>query len=275
MKVDFHIHSHHSDGALSVQQIVQLDQERELAQISITDHDTMNAYKVLEGVDLGGLQVISGCEFSCQWKGRNIHIVGLNLDLYSDAMSQAMTHQQTARENRTLLIADALEAKGFSGALSAAKKIAGDSTLGRPHFARFLVDEGYVKDEKQAFSKYLCAGKIGDIKSCWPEIEQAIGWIKGAGGIAVLAHPLKYGMTLTKLRAFLADFVDKGGQAIEVISGSGNEQARITDMARLANQFGLHASLGSDYHRPGQPWAELGFIAELPSMSKPVWKYWQ
>ena len=127
---------------------------------------------------------------------------------------------------------------------------------------------------QKAFKRYLGAGKAGDIRQQWAELGDVISWIRSAGGVAVLAHPTKYNMTRTKLCLLLEDFVQLGGEAIEVISGS--QTASITDsMSKLCQQFNLLASCGSDFHAPSQPWAALGMIPKLPDNNVPVWTRWQ
>ena len=114
-------------------------------------------------------------------------------------------------------------------------------------------------------------GKVGDVKQHWAELPQIIQWIRGAGGIAVLAHPLKYKLTRTKLKKLIEDFIKAGGQGIEVVSGQ--QQAQQTaDLAQLCEQNKLLASCGSDFHMPGRPWAELGLFASLPANVTPVWE---
>ena len=273
MKVDFHMHSLHSDGVLSCRELLSLACSRNLDQIAITDHDTLAGYREFGSQFPTDLRLITGCEFSASWQSLGVHIVGLNLDLCSPVMAEAMAVQAKTREQRSLAIAKALAKKGFADALDSAKKHARGAVIGRPHFAEFLVEQGYVKDRKQAFKKYLGAGKIGDVKANWRDLGQVCQWITDAGGVAVLAHPLKYGLTQTKLRQLLADFEACGGRAIEVISGDQNPD-KTAQLAKLAHQFDLYASVGSDFHQPGQRWADLGMIPALPSVCKPVWTLW-
>ena len=198
-----------------------------------------------------------------------IHVVGLGIDPSHPAMAEGLSVQKAARLKRAETIAERLEKRGFDGALAGAKALAGDSQLGRPHFARFLVDHGHVSSFNQAFKKHLGAGKPGDVKAMWPAMATAVQWIEQCGGIAVLAHPLHYKMTNTKLRALLTDFREAGGRAMEVVNGrQHNDQAR--HLSKLAADFDLMASCGSDFHRP-TPWSELGVMAQMPDNCHPVW----
>jgi len=274
MEIDFHIHSRHSDGVLEVSEIIELAQSRGLREFSITDHDTLEAYSESSVLDLKGMKLVPGCEFSSIWKGRTVHIVGLNLDIASDVMRDATTAQAKAREQRSIQIADKLESRGMPGALEGARKYAKGAVLGRPHFASYLIDEGFAKDSCQAFRKFLGDGKIGDVKTHWRSVEEVVSWINRASGVAVLAHPLKYGMTQTKLRELLVEFTAAGGSAIEVVSGAQTPD-QIQQLALLAAHFGLLSSAGSDFHRPGQSWADLGVVQPLPAGCIPVWSLWR
>lgn len=273
MKTDFHIHSCHSDGALSVSDLIGLARQRDVGRISITDHDCVSAYGELSTIYHSDIEIIPGCEFSSVWRSMTIHVLGLNLDLKSANLSAAINNQTKARDLRAHKIAEVLEKKGLPGSLEGALQIANGGVLGRPHFAQFMVDQSFVKDRKQAFKKYLGAGKVGDVKAQWPNIEDVCEWIVLSGGIPVLAHPLKYGLTQTRLKNLLVDFKEAGGLAIEVISGA-QDRPRIENLVNLAEQFDFHASLGSDFHQPDQAWADLGLIPDLPAGCQPVWQLW-
>ena len=272
MIVDFHTHSQCSDGHLVPQDLVDLAAVRGCEQIAITDHDTVAAYAELDTQALP-VRLIGGCEFSTQWQGLDIHVVGLNLDLHSAELLDGLAQQQAARQQRAQRIADQLARQGFADAHVGALEFAQGGSVGRPHFARYLVEQGAVANFQQAFKRYLAAGKPAYVRTEWADLEQVCGWIIAAGGIAVLAHPLKYKMTHTKLRSLLLVFKAAGGGAVEVVSGAQQpEQTR--RMAALARQFDLLASVGSDFHQLGQPWAALGQVAALPEGCKPIWSRW-
>jgi predicted metal-dependent phosphoesterase TrpH len=277
IKVDFHMHSQHSDGSLTPQALFALAVEQELDQISITDHDTVAAYADLAAYGPGhnkGIKIIPGCEFSCLWAGRNIHVLGLNLNLQHRGLIKAMAFQANARVDRAQTIAEVLAKFGFKDTLEGAQAKATGDIVGRPHFAQHLVDAGHVKNMRQAFQLYLGAGKPGDIKSSWPDLIQVCQWISEAGGVAVIAHPMKYGLTLTKLRKLCVEFKAAGGLGLEVISGS-QDPVKTDTLAMLAVDYDFFASAGSDFHQPGQTWAELGKVVSLPVRCTPIWQCWQ
>lgn len=267
-----HSHTHFSDGILSPEALVARAEEQGVAVLAITDHDTIAGLEIAhKAATECGITLINGIEFSSQWGKGGVHIVGLGVDVHSHALRDAVKFQDHARINRALAIAERLAKAGFPDALSGAQVFAGEATLGRPHFAQYLVSIGAVKNINAAFKKYLAAGKPADVKYQWPLMPQVIAWIHAAGGRAVLAHPAKYELTRTKMCALIADFAQAGGDAVEVVSGI--QAAGMTDdLAKIVNARGLYASCGSDFHMPNQPWQELGRFTPLPPSVKPVWE---
>ena len=272
MNVDLHCHTNLSDGALAPSALVDLAIEREIDMLSITDHDTLAAYQAITEVP-ANLRIIPGIELSSQWRKSGVHIVGLNLDIASDAILEAVAQQSKARSERGEKIAEKLGRLGFENCLDGAISYTSGGQVGRPHFAQHLVAIGAVSTVAQAFKKYLGAGKAGDIKEQWADIPTVVSWIREAGGVAVLAHPLKYKLTRTKLNALLDDFTEAGGEGMEVISGL-QLPAITKDLGILCNKYDLLASCGSDFHSSGQPWAALGRVAALPDNCSPVWHRW-
>lgn len=275
MIYDLHTHSNASDGILSPEELVSRAKSRGVTHLALTDHDTTEGlHRAGIIADQEGICLISGIEFSTQWQGINIHIVGLNVNVEGEQLCAAIAKQGKIRGERAHEIGRRLAHEGIKDAYDGARSFAQGSIIGRPHFARFLVDKGHVPSMSVAFKRYLGAGKAGDVKHSWPDIGQAVADIRSAGGVAVIAHPNRYNLTRTKLRRLVADFKDAGGEAIEVVSGqqSSNDTAA---MQNIAAQFDLHASCGSDFHMPDQPWQELGAFGALPAQCNPVWQLWQ
>jgi predicted metal-dependent phosphoesterase TrpH len=273
MHADLHTHTNASDGMLSPQELIALAQKAGVRLLSITDHDTIAAYQSAPPVQDDAFTLIPGVEFSSVWNKMGIHIVGLNVQTDHPTLLAGIDTQQTARNKRAEMIAARLTKLGFTDTLSGARDIAGSASLGRPHFAAWLVNSGQISDEKTAFKKYLGQGKACDIKTVWPQMKTVIEWITAAGGKAILAHPAKYKLTNRKLEELVSAFTADGGHGMEVICGK-----QIPDLsarlAKLANRHGLLASCGSDFHRLGQHWAEPGCIPELPAGCRPVWENW-
>lgn len=273
MSVDLHTHTTASDGVLTPSALVTRARSNGVKTLAITDHDTLDAYDELDGDTNLGLDLVCGIELSSRWAGKEVHIVGLNIDRKSDASRIAVSAQRSARTERAAHIALKLKQAGLGDTLSAVNDLAGDASIGRPHFAQYLVDAGFVKDTQQAFRKYLGGNRLGNLKQFWPEMRHVIDWIKGAGGIAVLAHPAHYRLTHSRLRCLVEEFVDSGGVGVEVVSGRqlGPVTGRLQD---LATSYNLLASCGSDFHRPGAHWADVGCIEPLPPDCRPVWDAW-
>ena len=269
MKFDLHSHTTISDGALAPQELVLRALDKGVDALAITDHDTIDAFAELPASH-NNIEIIGGIEFSTQWENTGIHILGLNIDLHSDAIKTGARIQTEARMLRARQIGEKLAKQGIENAFEGASLLANDGYVGRPHFAQYLVDIGKVKSMQAAFKKYLGAGKAGDVKQHWASTDQVIEWIRDANGIAVLAHPLKYKLTNSKLKRLLDSFIKSGGQGIEVVSGR-QLPYQTEFVARLCEQKGLLASCGSDFHMPSKHWAELGAFPALPGNVTPVW----
>lgn len=272
--LDLHMHSTASDGALSPTELVALCHARGLTHMALTDHDTIaGVAEAASEAERLGLRLLTGTELSAQWQGVTIHIVALLPDGVRGALAEGLAAQARARVARGEIIAQRLEAIGLDDALAKAREQAGsERPLGRPDFARALVAAGLVPDMSTAFKKHLGAGKRGDVKSHWPYLGEAVGWIRDAGGVAVLAHPLRYGLTRRKRGLLLDGFVAAGGEAAELISGFQNPDVT-RDLARQLQERELYGSLGSDFHFPGGPLAP-GSMSQAPRTTlAPVWTH--
>lgn len=269
---DLHTHTNASDGALHPAELIRFAGEQNVDCLAITDHDTLAAYEQLDPAHTGRPKLIVGVELSTVWGSHSIHVIGLNVDRGNPTLSDGIVKQQDLRLSRATTIAHRLTKTGIDNPLTAVLDIAGDSMIGRPHFAQHLVDVGLVKNIRAAFRKYLGSGKIGDVKQCWESLPDVVAWITAAGGTPVLAHPAKYGMTWAKLRALIEDFKDAGGQAMEVVCGS-QELPVTTRLADLSLEFELAASCGSDFHQPSA-WSAPGRFPPLPDSVTNVWDTW-
>ncbi|GAB5451733.1 MAG: PHP domain-containing protein [Halioglobus sp.] len=276
MLIDFHTHTSASDGALAPEVLLARAAELGVAVLSITDHDTMGGYAAVRNHPLlrqHSMQLVPGVEFSCRWSGATIHVVGLGMEPGHNRLSEALTIMESARCERALKIARRLGERGFEGALQGAQAEAGESQLGRPHFASWMVQQEHVKDHREAFDRYLGQGKIGDVKAFWPELQQVVEWINASAGVAVLAHPYKYRFTGMKLRRLIMAFVEAGGGAIEMQSGRQTAQ-QTAQLKRYAQEFDLEVSVGSDFHRDGAHNAPLGVDVPLDAELRGVWQRW-
>ncbi|MCW8963316.1 MAG: PHP domain-containing protein [Gammaproteobacteria bacterium] len=272
MKYDLHSHSIASDGTLTPTALVHEAVEEGVTHLALTDHDTLaglpEARQAVAGLNI---ELIAGAELSAMWNGRTIHIVGLHLDVESSVLREGIRQQLEFRDWRGREIARRLEKKaGIEDAYEGALSFVHGGLVSRTHFARYLVEAGYAKDFGQAFKKYLLKGKPGHVRGDWASLADVVEWIRAADGIAVLAHPARYNLTATRLRGLLAEFIEAGGEAIEVLSGS-HTPNEVKAMAGHALRFGLLASAGSDYHGPENPWVHLGRLPEMPESCTAVW----
>ncbi|WP_165855356.1 PHP domain-containing protein [Marinobacter sp. JSM 1782161] len=272
-RIDLHCHSTASDGVLSPTELVARAAERGVTHLALTDHDTTAGLpEAAKAANDAGICLVPGIELSCQWRSQTIHVVGLGFDDNHPRWREALTGQAENRWRRARMIAERLTRLRVDDLLDKATAQAGGDVPGRPHFARVLVEEDVVRDSGQAFKRYLGAGKPGDVKACWPSLETVVQWIIDAGGVAVVAHPRKYKMTATRLRALMSDFRAAGGHGMEVLT-SGQSSGDLGFLVELCRREGYLASQGSDFHFPGAAWCELGRLpGVLPDDLEPVWQ---
>ena len=276
MLIDFHTHTSASDGTLDPIELVARAVASKLELLAITDHDTVAGYEAAAAyhtLNSSDMRLIPGIELSCQWSGVTIHILGLGIDCHHPSMRQGLHIMANARRERGLKIASRLESRGFEGALAGALAQAGASQLGRPHFAAWMVEQGHVKDHNEAFKRFLGQGKTGDVQAFWPQLEEVTEWIVSSGGIAVIAHPLKYRFTGMKLRRLITAFVAAGGEGIEVRSGQQTPD-QTAHVLRLAKEYELEVSVGSDFHRDAPYLPPVGVESSPFEGLKGVWQRW-
>lgn len=272
MKIDLHCHTTASDGTLSPEQLIDLAVEREITTLAMTDHDTTAGYEqVRDYAQQVNLQLIVGSEVSCQWRGHTIHIVGLDFDVDHPKLQAGLKHNREKRWQRARQMDEKCQALKLEGVLDEIMPLHEDDMIGRNHFAEVLIRRNKVKNQQQAFDKYLKKGRPLYVEVDWPSLQEVVGWIKAAGGIAVIAHPRQYKMTSNKLNKMIDDFIEAGGQALEVVNQPRANSDQI-GMADRAVRFGLYASVGSDFHRPEHTWRGLGWLAPLPYKCQPVWQ---
>jgi 3',5'-nucleoside bisphosphate phosphatase len=272
---DLHSHSTASDGILTPADLMRRAHAQGVHVLSLTDHDDVRGLAPARmAARESGMRLVPGVEISVTWGGHTLHIVGLQVDSEHPGLVDGLGANRSGRTERARRMAEALAGLGIGGALEGAYAYAENRELiGRTHFARFLVDEGYVRDVKTVFKKYLTKGKPGYVHHEWTSLTEALGWIHAAGGQAVLAHPGRCAFGREKMRLFLSEFCDLGGEGIEVVTGS-HTADQVPVYAELAREFGLLASVGSDFHAPGEGGRELGRLKALPAMCRPIWSTW-
>ncbi len=271
---DLHTHSTASDGSLSPETLVARAKQQGVTHLALTDHDgTEGIRQAMAEAQLQNVVLIPGVEISVSWHGGTVHIVGLQIDIDNEVLQQGLSALRDYRRQRAIDIATRLDKAGIPGAYEGASQYASETMLGRVHFARFLVEKGYAKDMKDVFKRFLVRNKPGYVTGHWASLEDTVNWITGAGGQAVIAHPARYKMTSTKRRKLVAEFKALGGSGIEVASGAQHPE-EVRTMARLATEFDLLASAGSDFHSPDNSYTELGKMTALPPNVTPIWSTW-
>ena len=269
---DLHSHSTASDGALAPTALLARAARRGVAELALTDHDdTSGLAEAAVAAREHGIHLVNGVEISVTWQGHTIHIVGLGIDPACAVLQDGLAATRDGRAARAQRMDEAFVALGIGGVLAGAQGFAANPALiSRTHFARHLCVTGRVRNMQDAFNRYLGAGKPCFVEQRWAALADAVGWIRAAGGSAVIAHPGRYPLKPAQLRALLGEFRDLGGAALEVISSS-HQPAQFAAFARLAGEFGLAASLGSDFHAP-QESRDLGGLPGLPAGCEPVWR---
>ena len=274
-RYDLHCHSTVSDGTLSPAAVVKRAAERGVNVLALTDHDeTAGLAEARLAAANAGLEFVNGTELSVSWGELTLHIVGLGIDPTSPSLVEGMGRIRSGRQDRARRMGESLARAGIPDAYEgAARFAANEHLLSRTHFARFLVETGHAKDIRDVFKRYLTSGKPGYVDHVWTSLPEAVGWIHGAGGQAVLAHPGRYKINRSGMQGLLAEFKGLRGDAIEVLTSS-HTSAQYAEFASYALKFGFLASCGSDYHGPGESWMDFGELPNLPPGLTPVWHDW-
>ena len=269
--IDLHAHSTRSDGRLTPGALVARAAEAGVTTFALTDHDTIDGLdEARTAANTHDITFIDGVEVSVTWQRRTLHVVGLAFDRGNAALTEGLATLQQVRRDRAKRIAAKIEKLGVADAWSRAQALAAAGQITRPHFARLLIEDGVCRNNNQAFKKHLRPGRDAHVTVEWASLDDAVAWIQGAGGIAVLAHPFGYGFSAAWRRRALAAFAQAGGDALEICTGTTDRQQEIT-AARDAAQHGLAGSAGSDFHAPEQFWLGLGRLRALPGGLPAVW----
>lgn len=272
MRVDLHSHSTCSDGLLSPADVVERAVQRGVDVLALTDHDEVGGLAAArEAAAHWGLRLIDGVEISVIWQDTTLHIVGLGINSGHEPLVDGLAAIRTGREQRARRIAQSLADAGIPGSLEGARQYAKNPELvSRAHFARHLVSAGHARDTNAVFRNFLTPGKPGYVPHQWSLLEDAVRWITGSGGVAVIAHPGRYPLNQQQCERLLDEFRSLGGTGLEVVTGS-HAPSEYATWARYARRFGLRASAGSDFHGPGEGYRDLGDVPVLPAGCVPVW----
>jgi predicted metal-dependent phosphoesterase TrpH len=275
LKVDLHCHSNVSDGVLAPAAVAAYARKGGVDVWALTDHDEVKGIKAARQAAQGlGMRFVAGVEISVTWANETVHVVGLQIDEDAPELVQGLAATRAGRDARGREIAAQLARAGIPNAYEGALKyVANPDLLSRTHFARYLVEIGACDSTPDVFRKYLSEGRPGYVPHRWASLADAVAWIRGAGGIPVIAHPGRYRFDRTAEGAMFDEFKQLGGNTIEVVTGSHTPDQYET-YAEAARRYGFLASRGTDFHAPGESRVEFDKLAPLPAGLTPVWHDW-
>ena len=273
LNADLHCHSVVSDGTLTPEALAVRAKANGVELWALTDHDEIGGQQRAAAAALAlDLAYLTGVELSVSFAGKTVHIVGLGFDAQDATLKAGLIATRGGRGQRAMEMSDQLARVGITDAYQGALKFVGNPELiSRTHFARFLVENGTCRDTNEVFRKYLTDGKPGFVEHRWAALKEAVSWITQAGGIAVIAHPARYGFSANEEYALFSEFKTHGGRGVEVVTGS-HSAAECLRYADIAREFGLAASRGSDFHSPEESRTDLGTLPLLSADLTPVWE---
>lgn len=277
--IDLHNHSTKSDGTLTPSELVIHAMEKGLTAFALTDHDTIDglseAVTFAESIKNGSVpfpatavpieggtapavpEIIPGIEFSTEYMGRDIHVVGLDFDINDSTFTGKLSDFINSRDGRNEKMAQKLASLGIGISYAGMLEMFPDCVLTRAHFARYLLEYGYVKSTKEAFDRYLSPGCPGYVPREKVTPVQAVELTIAAGGIPILAHPLIYNLSKTELETLISEMKAVGLAGIEAIYCT-HSQADERYVRDLASANGLAISGGSDFHGDNKPGLDMG-----------------
>ena len=273
LNADLHCHSVVSDRTLTPEELAARAKANGVELWSLTDHDEIGGqHRAAAAARSQGMAYLTGTEISVTFAGNTVHIVGLGFNPDNTALAQGLAATRGGRGERAQEMAAQLAQVGIHGAYEGALKFVGNPELiSRTHFARFLVETQVCRDTNEVFRKYLTEGKPGYVPHRWATLGDAVRWINEAGGLAVIAHPARYKFTANEEYALFSEFKAHGGAGVEVVTGSHTAAAYVPSAA-MAEEFGLAASRGSDFHSPDESPTDLGTLRYLPGPLTPIWE---
>ncbi len=273
LNADLHCHSVVSDGTLTPEQLAARAKANGVELWALTDHDEVGGQdRALAAAQANDLKYLTGVEISITFASKTVHIVGLGFDAHNEQLVNGLRQTRGGRGERAKEMSEGLAQVGIHGAYEGALKYVGNPELiSRTHFARFLVETGACQDTNEVFRRFLTEGNPGFVPHRWATLKDAVQWIVQAGGMAIIAHPARYGFTPNEEFALFSEFKNHGGQGVEVVTGS-HTPAEYVTYADMAQEFGLFASRGSDFHSPDESRIDLGTLPWLPGQLTPVWE---
>lgn len=264
-----------SDGVLAPEDVARRAHDNGVTLWALTDHDILDGIATARAEATAlGMQFIAGVEISVTWSGHTLHIVGLNVDDQDADLVEGLRSVRSGRSERAMEMGRRLDAMGVKDSYQGALRyVSNPALISRTHFARYLVEQGYCNSIQAVFTRYLGEGSPAYVPMQWSTLEQAVRWIRNAGGRAVIAHPGRYDYTPLQFEALFETFRDLGGEGIEVVTGSHTPE-QYQEYAEVARRYGFLASCGSDFHSPREARLDLGRLPPMPGNLTPVWHDW-
>jgi 3',5'-nucleoside bisphosphate phosphatase len=258
-RIDLHLHTTHSDGSLRPSEVLALAKAANVSALAITDHDiTTGIPEAMAAGQEFGIEVIPGVEISSFDGQSELHILGYCLNWQDEAFNRQLATLRASRHRRNPLIIERLRAAGLDVTYEEVRSLAGTESVGRPHIAQLLMQKKYVTSAKEAFDRYLAEGKTAYVARELPTPAEAIGWIREAKGVAVLAHPTWIKATDEGLRTCVTALKEAGLGGVEVHYSTHNKRQTATYL-ELAQRLGLLVTGGSDFHGITKPDIEVGY----------------
>lgn len=256
--IDLHVHSNASDGTYSPKQLVEYALQKQLTAFALTDHDTVSGIKeAIQSASDSHIKIIPGVELSTSYLDHDVHILGLFIDYTSELLINQLNKLNNLRTQRNNLMCKLLQKEGFDISLEKMYAKFGSTVITRAHFARYLLDYGYIASIQEGFQKYLdkgCSCYVAKVKF---SPEEAIDLILKSNGFPILAHPLLYRFSLEELENLILFLKKSGLVGIEAIYSLNTAQDE-ENMLALAEKFDLKVTGGSDFHGQNKPDIDLG-----------------
>lgn len=258
--VDLHVHTNASDGSYEPEEVVRLATEAGLQAVAITDHDNTNGLaRAMEAGARLGLEIIPGIELSADYKGIEVHILGYYIDPKAESLCDLLEIALRNREVRNRTIVEKLRQEGIDVSMEELRQRHPGTVLGRPHIGLLMMEKGYVESVKQSFREYMGKGAKCYVPKINMPMKRAISRILDAGGVPVLAHPFQYELNDPQLRELIELVKGMGCKGMECVYARYDEEQR-QYLLDLAEEYGLIATAGSDYHGIPKPDILLGDI---------------
>lgn len=266
MRIDLHTHSAVSDGTDAPADLVAQAAAAGLDAVALTDHDTFDGLaEAYRAGERGGVEVLGGLEFSTRFGGRSVHLLGYGADPLDGALLAELERVRAGRDGRVPGMIARLAELGFPLELSDVLDQAGGASVGRPHVADAMIARGYVRDRDEAFADWLYDGGPAFVDRYATPLAEAIGLIRAAGGVAVLAHPWSRGARATLGEGVLEELAAAGLAGVEVDHPDHDADER-AGLGAVARRLGLLTTGSSDHHGTGKTRNPLGVETTDPDV---------